>query len=500
MALYHFNVTQASRGKGQSAVACAAYRSGEKLYDDYYGEIQDYTKKGGVLYTEVMLPEYAPERLKDRQTLWNEVEKIEKHPQAQLAFSFNVALQNEFSYEENLELARLFIKDNFLAKGMIVDLAIHNPDKGNNGIPNPHFHVLAPIRPLNKDGLWGEKQHREYLYDEVGNPILDKKGKPKFNAVANTDWGSPETLLEWRENWACLVNAKFEEKGLPQRIDHRSNAERGLDALPTIHEGPTVRAMEKRGIKTNVGDWNRLIKQTNRLISSLKSNLRSLLEWIAVLKVEISDFIETEKLQKADSNALAETLCAYYERRNAGAYSNKAKANNAKKQMEIINFLTENKITTIPELESVIKNMYSKVNDLQMKMKKVEAEKDSIEKIIKAFDDFKAYKPIYDNLRSIKNSSTAEAYNESHHLELTKFYMSRRILKEKYPNGKVPYNTLKSRLEQLENDYSSLFSEYKQVKADASKAYSLRMAIDSDYKQVLKEQNREVKRREDISL
>ncbi|CBK73135.1 hypothetical protein CIY_01630 [Butyrivibrio fibrisolvens 16/4] len=141
--------------------------------------------------------------------------------------------------------------------------------------------------------------------------------------------------------------------------------------------------MEKRGIKTNVGDWNRLIKQTNRLISSLKSNLRSLLEWIAVLKVKISDFIETEKLQKADSNALAETLCAYYERRNAGAYSNKAKANNAKKQMEIINFLTENKITTIPELESVIKNMYSKVNDLQMKMKKVEAEKDSIEKLSK---------------------------------------------------------------------------------------------------------------------
>ena len=94
MALYHFNVTQVSRGKGQSSVASASYISGEKLYDKYYGKTHDYTHKEGVLYTEVLLPEYAPERLKDRETLWNEVEEIEKHPKAQLCYSFNFALQN----------------------------------------------------------------------------------------------------------------------------------------------------------------------------------------------------------------------------------------------------------------------------------------------------------------------------------------------------------------------------------------------------------------------
>jgi len=104
MALYHFNVTQVSRGKGQSSVASASYISGEKLYDKYYGKTHDYTYKEGVLYSEVLLPAYAPERLKDRETLWNEVEEVEKHPKAQLCYSFNFALQNELSYEENEEI------------------------------------------------------------------------------------------------------------------------------------------------------------------------------------------------------------------------------------------------------------------------------------------------------------------------------------------------------------------------------------------------------------
>ena len=106
MALYHFQVAQLSRGKGQSAVASAAYRSGEKLYDEYYNETHDYTRKGGVLYSEILLPDHVPKRLANREVLWNELESVEKHPKAQLAYSFDIALQNELSYEENLDLAR----------------------------------------------------------------------------------------------------------------------------------------------------------------------------------------------------------------------------------------------------------------------------------------------------------------------------------------------------------------------------------------------------------
>ena len=129
MALYHFHVEQIKRSEGRTAVASAAYRAGEKLHNLWDGETHDYTKKGGVILSEIMLPEYAPERLFDRYTLWNEVEQIEKHYKAQLSYSFDMALQNEFSLEENIALAREFVQKYFVSDGMICDLAVHQPDR-----------------------------------------------------------------------------------------------------------------------------------------------------------------------------------------------------------------------------------------------------------------------------------------------------------------------------------------------------------------------------------
>ena len=155
MALYHFSVDQISRGSGQSAVASAAYRAGEKLTDEYYGQIHDYTRKQGVILCEIILPLHAPERFADRETLWNEVEKAEKNKRAQLAYSFDFALQNELSMDENIRIAREFIAENFTSRGMIVDMAVHQPGRDPDDIPNPHVHVMIPMRPLNGDGTWG---------------------------------------------------------------------------------------------------------------------------------------------------------------------------------------------------------------------------------------------------------------------------------------------------------------------------------------------------------
>jgi ATP-dependent exoDNAse (exonuclease V) alpha subunit len=194
-------------------IACAAYRSGEKLHSDYYGEDADYTRKGGVILTDILLPPHAPAEYADRETLWNAVENAERHPKAQLAYNFDIALQNEFSLEENIALARQFLLDEFVSRGMIVDFAIHDPDK-KGGIPNPHVHFLCPIRPLKENGEWDAKQHREYVLDEHGERIKDKAGRDVFNAVPTTDWGRPETLEHWRQAWAELCNAKFAEKSL----------------------------------------------------------------------------------------------------------------------------------------------------------------------------------------------------------------------------------------------------------------------------------------------
>ena len=204
IALFHFHVTQIKRSTGQSAVAAAAYRSGEKLHSEYYGEDSDYTRKGGVICSEILLPAHAPQEYADRETLWNAVEKVERGKKAQLAYSFDIALQNEFSMEENINLARQFLLEQFVRRGMIVDFAVHSPDKEDGGISNPHFHVMCPIRPIEPNGKWGNKQRREYVLDEDGNRIPDGTGDYVFNAVPTTDWGGPETLEHWRQTWAEL--------------------------------------------------------------------------------------------------------------------------------------------------------------------------------------------------------------------------------------------------------------------------------------------------------
>ena len=197
MALFHLHVTQVKRSAGQSVVTSAAYRAGEKLYSEYYGEVSDYTHKGGVVCTDILLPPQAPNQYQDRATLWNAVEKAERGKKAQLAYSFDIALQNEFSMQENIALARQFLLDQFVSRDMVVDFAVHSPDKEDSGISNPHFHVMCPIRPLDEHGRWGNKQRREYVLDEHGERIRDEAGNYVFNAVPTTDWGSPETLEHW---------------------------------------------------------------------------------------------------------------------------------------------------------------------------------------------------------------------------------------------------------------------------------------------------------------
>ena len=213
MALFHLSVTQTKRSAGQSAIASAAYRAGERLYSEYYGEYSDYTRKGGVICSDILLPSHAPPEYADRQTLWNAVEKAERGKNAQLAYSFDIALQNEFSLEENIALARQFLLENFVSRGMVVDFAVHQPDREDGGIPNPHFHVLCPIRPIEQNGKWGLKQRRVYELDEDGNRSFS------FRAVSLRHDTKPQrhrTLLRQRTDGELFCHAQ-EREDLPDR-------------------------------------------------------------------------------------------------------------------------------------------------------------------------------------------------------------------------------------------------------------------------------------------
>ena len=182
MALYHFSVSQIKRSAGQSALAAAAYRAGERLYSEYYDEISDYTRKDGVLHTEILLPAHAPECFRDRATLWKAARHMaDDVPDGPKTARLNeiIALQNELSLNENIELARAFVQKEFVDRGMIADLAIHSPDKAG-GIPNPHMHVMTTMRPLNPDGGFAPKQRREYVLDASGNRIRGSDGRCRF--------------------------------------------------------------------------------------------------------------------------------------------------------------------------------------------------------------------------------------------------------------------------------------------------------------------------------
>ena len=316
MAIYHLEAKVVSRGAGRSAVATSAYLSCSRLYNDYDGIQHDYTKKQGLVWQQVFLPEYAPQEWNDREQLWNAVEEVETAKDSRLAREFVVALPIELSREEQVELLQEFIREQFVSDGMCADAAIHDTD-GHN----PHAHILLTVRPLDERGKWQYKTEKEYLCmkngEEEGFTAAEfksaqndgwekqypyKVGKKKVYmtpSAAETQglvradkhpkstrygrqnpiserWNSEEQLLTWRAAWADATNRHLERYGHDERIDHRSNAARGLDEQPTIHEGVTARALERKGVIADRCELNRQIKVDNALLRELKAAVRKL--------------------------------------------------------------------------------------------------------------------------------------------------------------------------------------------------------------------------------
>ena len=456
MALYHFHVDQIKRSAGQSAIAAAAYRAGEKLYSEYYGETSDYSRKGGVLHTEILLPPNAPLEYKDRQTLWNAVEKVEKNKKAQLAYNFDIALQNELSLEENIALARRFAQEYFVSKGMIADFSVHEPDK-ENGISNPHFHVMTTMRPLNPDGSWGNKQRREYVLDENGERKKDEKGNYIFTAVHTTDWHEPETLEHWREAWCRMVNAEFERKGIAARIDHRSYEAQGIEQIPTVHEGPMVQKMEKRGIRTQKADLNRWIRTTNRLIVAVKKGIRTLLNWIAALKKEIEEAENQEPY-------LIELIGNYYQERNRGAWSQKAKNQNTKRFFAAYNFLQENDLHTVEQLEERVRNLSKETNDLLARVNANFARVKKLQDMIIFGTNVERIQPLIDKMNAIHWKGRREKFRAAHQGEIDLYYTSKRILKQNHGVTKADIPAWQQEQDALREEEKVLSDEYKSLR------------------------------------
>ena len=477
MADYHFHVTQIKRSRGQSAVACA----GEKLYSDYYGEVSDYTRKRGIVHSEILLPAHAPPEYSERRTLWNAIEKAEPHPKAQLVYSFDIALQNEFSMEENIEVARQFLLDEFVSKAMICDFAVHLPDK-KDGIQNPHFHVLCPMRPLDENGQWGAKQRREYVLDEHGERLRDESGEYVFNAVPTTDWGSPETLELWRKAWCDLCNAKFAEKGLDERIDHRSYERQGVELLPTIHEGPTVRAMEKRGVATEKGSLNRWIKATNKMILVAEQKVSAMKKWISNNR----------------QSSLVQSLNTYNSMRNAGAYSQTAKIKNLKELTDDINFLKANGIETFEDLQCKLDELNEKIDGFKERSSKKSARLKEIDNLLIWAQHYAENKPVADELFKIKWKSKRKKFKSENENALQLYHMAERKLKPYFKNGKLPISAWKNEKAQLQKDFEEIQNQFSSVRGDVKRLWQIKYKIEQANSQ--SRENSKEKRRDTYEI
>ena len=332
MSIYHLEAKVVSRGAGRSAVAASAYLSCSRLYNDYDGIQHDYTKKQGLVWQEVFLPAMAPPEWKDREQLWNAVEEVETSKDSRLAREFVVALPIELNRENQIELLREFIREQFVSDGMCADAAIHNTD-GHN----PHAHILLTVRPLNERGKWQYKTEKEYLCmkngEERGFTAAEfrtaqnggwekqypyKVGKKKVymtpsaadaQGLVRADkhpkstrygrqnpiserWNSEEQLVEWRKEWADVTNRYLERAGREERIDHRSNAARGLDEIPTIHEGVAAQALERKGIISDRCEINRQIKADSALLRELKAEVKKLAALVSRTVPAIAEGLE----------------------------------------------------------------------------------------------------------------------------------------------------------------------------------------------------------------
>ena len=307
-----------SRGVGRSAVAAAAYMSCSRMYNDYDGVQHDYTRKQGLIWQQVFLPDMVPAEWTDREVLWNAVEEAEKTKDSRLAREFVVALPVELGRDQWIALLTEFIQTNFVADGMCADVCIHDTD-GHN----PHAHIMLTVRPLTKDGKWQHKTEKEYLClrdgEERGFTAAEfksaqsdgwekqyqyKVGRKKVymtpsvaeaqgyeraskspkstkygrqNPIA-ARWNSEEQLVLWRTAWSDVTNQFLERSGRDEQIDHRSHAERGLDEQPTIHEGVVARVLERKGIVSERCELNRQIRADNALLRELKSLFKKLMD------------------------------------------------------------------------------------------------------------------------------------------------------------------------------------------------------------------------------
>ncbi|RDY21280.1 MobQ family relaxase [Criibacterium bergeronii] len=484
---FHFSVNIISRGKGKSAVASAAYISGEKIKNEWDGVTHDYTKKQGVISKEIFLPDHAPEEYKDRKTLWNSVELFEKNSNAQLARNFIISLPKELSIEENKKMIEEYVQNNFVKEGMIVDLAIH--DESREGNQNIHAHIMTIVRPINEDGTWGQKSKKEYILDEKGEKVLNKNGKPKTRKVELTTWNDKGNVEKWRENFSDICNEYLAKNKIEKRVDHRSFKRQGIKQIPTIHLGASASAMERKGIRTEKGDINREIKKQNELLKNIGNEIKKITSWLAGFKDKLKESyreykdqskkqIENESglfnlyeylsfYQEMQENNRAELL--FYGKRNKAIYDLKRYASG-------INYLRENKIKTISDLQGHINTLRSKNSEIYKTIKENSQKIEDLNKCLAYAKTVRKTKATYQEYESKKIFK--ESFYKNNQKEIDQYIRARTLIEKISGKKNLREKEWLGEIKNLEDEISKLNTESEKIRERYKEINHIKYAVE----------------------
>nr|WP_315035967.1 MobQ family relaxase [uncultured Lachnoanaerobaculum sp.] len=467
MAIYHLSIKIISRGKGKSAVAASAYRSGEKIKNEYDGIVHDFTRKGGIAYTEILLPQNAPQEFANRSVLWNSVEKIEKSKNSQLAREIEIALPQELDREKQIELVREYVKENFVKVGMCADIALHDKNDGN-----PHAHILLTMRPLNEDKTWGAKSKKEYVLDKNGEKVKLKNGNYKTRKIDTVDWNEQEKAEHWRKAWADMTNKYLEENNIQEKINHRSYQRQGIEQIPTIHLGVSASQMEKKGITTDRGNINREIKHQNKILKEISRRIKALLNWIrGIGKEEKAETQNTKSTLPPKENLLSvfENLI----RKNADNHNT-----DLEQYIESYQFLKEKNIISLYELKESIVTLRDKNYKTTRAIKDTEKQIDDRVQLIDQAEKYLKHKDTYKAYTKLKKNKQENFYNE-HTAEIILFESAKKYLKEHLGESKtLNISKWKSETIVLKKEKDSLYSQILDMRKEVEQAEKVKICIE----------------------
>ena len=450
----HFDVKIIQRSKRQSAVASAAYQSGERLFSEYDQKQKYYSHKSEIVHTEIMLPPHAPPEYADRNTLWNAAEAIEKQWNSQLARRFVLAIPRELPRSQYADLIRDYCREFFVSKGMIADFAIH--DKGDG---NPHAHILLTMRAMDETGKWLPKSRKVYDLDENGERIRLASGRWKSHKEDTVDWNDQKYAEIWRQGWADTANRYLEAIGSPERLDLRSYARQGIDKIPTVHMGPAVSQMEKRGIQTNIGNLNRDITAANRLMQSIRQMVRHLKGWIAGLKEKKAALLEA--LEQAKEPTIPELLSRYLDMRSEErtGWTSKGKLKGTvgdfNKVMEALDFLRQKEISTVESLDAYLDEASAQAVSIREEIRPMEKRVKEIDRLLFHIGNFEANKPVHAKYAAIRWKKPKEKFAADHKEELDAYNAALRYFKVHLDGAKYSTKKLAGEQAQLSENIAS---------------------------------------------